>query len=62
MYPNEQNAHGCPLRDQTGTASVQHFDAILASLLPELRAAFENERARHEAELTRWVADNGYCT
>jgi hypothetical protein len=62
VYPNDQNAHRCPLRDQTGAEGVQHFDAVLASLPPELRAAFEAERARHEAELTRWVADNGYHT
>ena len=62
MYPNEQNEYGCPLRDQTGTVAVQDFESVLASLPPELRAAFEQERAAREAELERTIALNGYHT
>lgn len=62
MYPNEVNAEGCALRDQTGTMAIQGFDAILAGLSPELRAAFEAERAERQAELDAHVAACGYHT
>ena len=45
MYPNEQNAQGCPLLNQTGEDALVGFAALIASLPPELRAAFEAERA-----------------
>ena len=51
MYPNDTNAHGCPLHHQCGAASVIDFDAILARLPPELRAAFEAECAERQAEI-----------
>lgn len=62
MYPLEVNAQGCALRNQTGTMAVQGFDAILSSLPPELRAAFEAERAERQAELDTHVAAYGYHT
>ena len=62
MYPNEQNQYGCPLRTQTGASAVLDFEAVLASLSPELRAAFEQERAAQQAEIERTIAANGYHT
>jgi hypothetical protein len=62
IYSNEQNEYGCPLRNQSGASAVQDFDAILLSLPPELRAAFEQERAARQAELDAFVAANGYHT
>ena len=56
MYQNETNEYGCPLCDQTGAAGVQNFDAIIARLAPDLRAAFEAERAACQAELDRYLA------
>jgi hypothetical protein len=57
MYQNETNEYGCPLCDQTGAAAVQNFDAIIARLAPDLRAAFEVERAACQAELDSYLAD-----
>ncbi len=37
MHPDAQKACGCPLRNQTGIVAIRDFDAILASLSPELR-------------------------
>lgn len=62
MDPDERNEYGCPLRNQSGAAGVQGFDAILAGLPPALRAAFEAERAERQAEIDRYVAANGYHT
>jgi hypothetical protein len=56
MYLNDTNEYGCPLRDQTGSVAVQNFDAIVALLAPELRAAFEAERAALQAELDLYLA------
>jgi hypothetical protein len=56
MYQNETNEYGCPLREQTGAAGVQNFDAIIARLAPDLRAAFEAERAACQAELELYRA------
>jgi hypothetical protein len=56
MYLNETNEYGCPLRDQTGSVAVQNFDAIVALLAPELRAAFEAEREALQAELDRYLS------
>ena len=56
MYENETNEYGCPLCDQTGAAGVQNFDAIIARLAPDLRAAFEAERAACQAELESYLA------
>ena len=56
MYQNETNEYGCPLSDQTGAVGVQNFDAIIAQLAPNLRAAFEAERAACQAELDRYLA------
>ena len=56
MYQNDTNEYGCPLRDQTGSVAVQNFDAIIALLAPELRAAFEAERAALQDELDRYLA------
>ena len=50
MYQNETNEYGCPLCDQTGALAVQNFEAIIARLGPDLRAAFEAERAACQAE------------
>ena len=62
MHPDEQNAYGCPLRNQTGIAAIHDFDAILAGLSPELRAAFEHERATRQAEIDGIITTNGYHT
>jgi len=51
MYQNEMNEYGCPLCAQTGAVGVQNFDVIVARLAPDLRAAFEIERAACQAEL-----------
>ncbi len=56
MYQNETNEYGCPLCEQTGAVGVQNFDAIIARLAPDLRAAFEAERAACQAELDSYVA------
>jgi hypothetical protein len=56
MYQNNLNEYGCPLRDQTGAVGVQNFDVIVAGLAPDLRAAFEAERAACQAELERYLA------
>jgi hypothetical protein len=58
MYENERNEYGCPLYDQTGTLGVQNFDVIIARLAPDLRAAFEAERAACQAELDSYLAAN----
>ena len=55
MYQNEINEYGCPLCDQTGSMGVQNFEAIIARLAPDLRAAFEAERAACQAELDRYL-------
>lgn len=62
MHPDEQHAYGCPLRNQTGMIAIHDFDAILAGLSPELRAAFEQERAARQAEIDGIIATNGYHT
>ncbi len=62
MPTDEVNACGCPLRNQTGATGVQRFEAILASLPPELRAAFEAERAERQRELATILATAGYQT
>src|SRR4051794_7604065 len=56
MYQNETNEYGCPLCAQTGAVGVQNFDAIIARLAPDLRAAFEAERAACQAELEGYLA------
>jgi hypothetical protein len=56
MYQNETNEYGCPLYSQTGAVGVQNFDAIIAQLAPDLRAAFEAERAACQAELDSYLA------
>jgi len=56
MYQNETNEYGCPLYDQTGAVGVQNFDMIIAQLAPDLRAAFEAERAACQAELNGYLA------
>ena len=56
MYQNETNEYGCPLCDQTGALGVQNFDAIIAQLAPDLRAAFEAERTVCQAELDSYLA------
>jgi hypothetical protein len=55
MYENETNEYGCPLREQTGAQAVQNFDAIIARLSPDLRAAYEAERAACQAELELYL-------
>jgi len=55
MYQNETNEYGCPLCAQTGALGVQNFDAIIARLTPDLRAAFETERAACQAELDSYL-------
>ena len=56
MYQNDLNEYGCPLRDQTGSVGVRNFDAVVARLEPDLRAAFEAERAARRAELEHYLA------
>jgi hypothetical protein len=57
VYQDDKNEYGCSLRDQTGSAAVKNFEAIIASLSPELRAAFETERAARLAELESYLAE-----
>lgn len=59
---DEQNEFGCPLRYQSGAAAVKDFAGVLARLSPELRAAFEAERAARQAELDQYVRTCGYHT
>jgi hypothetical protein len=56
MYQNETNEYGCPLCDQTGVVGVQNFETIIARLSPDLRAAFDAERAACQAELDAYLA------
>jgi hypothetical protein len=58
MYQNETNEYGCPLCDQTGVVGVQNFDAIIARLTPDLRSAFEAERAACQAEIDSYFASS----
>jgi hypothetical protein len=58
MYQDDINEYGCPLRDQTGSVGVQNFDLIIGLLAPELRAAFEAERAARQTELDLFLAAN----
>ncbi|HEU5103575.1 MAG TPA: hypothetical protein VFU22_31380 [Roseiflexaceae bacterium] len=58
MYRDDINEYGCPLRDQTGSVAVQNFDLIIGLLAPELRAAFEAERADRQAELELYCASS----
>ena len=62
MYPDDVNASGCPLRNQHGSASVIDFEAILERLAPEMRSAFETERAERQAELNEYLATQAYAT
>ena len=62
MEREEREERGCPLRNQTGAAAVKHFAALLERLSPELRSAFEAERAARQAELETYVAQYGYAT
>jgi hypothetical protein len=62
MYPRETNEHGCPLREQRGADAVQSFDAIIAALPPDLRAAFLAERDDRQQELDEHVLEHGYRT
>jgi hypothetical protein len=62
VYPNDVNASGCPLRNQQGVASVIDFEAILELLPPEMRSAFETERAERQAELNEYLATHAYAT
>lgn len=58
----ERNADGVLLRGQTGNESVVGFDAIIAGLSPELRAAFEAEREAQAIEFSQIVTEHGYHT
>lgn len=58
IYPNETNEYGCPLCGQTGAVGVQNFDAIIARLAPDLRAAFEAERVVRQDELEHYRAES----
>jgi hypothetical protein len=54
MDTNERNEYGCPLLNQTGATAIRNFGSVIASLSPELRAAFERERAARVAEAESW--------
>jgi hypothetical protein len=62
VYPDVVNASGCPLRNQHGAASVVDFEAILERLSPDMRSAFEAERAERQAELNEYLATHAYAT
>ena len=62
MYPNDVNASGCPLRNQQGAASVIDFEAMLERLSPEMRSAFDAERAERQAELNEYLVTHAYAT
>ena len=59
---SERNAHGCPIRGQSGDDGVLDFQAILDNLPADLRAAFEAERAERALEISGFVTANGYHT
>ena len=56
MYQDEKNEYGCPLYFQNGAMTIHNFAAIVEGLPPELRAAFEAERAARRAELEQFLA------
>ena len=58
----ETNKDGVRLRGQSGDDGVQNFDAILAGLPAELRAAFYAEREARTNEINEVVEDYGYHT
>jgi len=62
VYPDDMNESGCPLRNQHGAASVIDFDAMLERLPPEMRSAFEAERAERQAELNEYLATHTYAS
>lgn len=59
---HERNEFGCALRFQTGASAVKQFAAVVANLPPDMRAAFESERAARQAELEAYVKAHGYRT
>ncbi len=59
---DEKNEYGCPFRNQSGAAAIKDFAGILARLSPDLRAAFEAERAARQAEFEAYIQKHGYQT
>jgi hypothetical protein len=59
---NPLNEFGCPIYNQSGQQAMQGFEQALQRLPPELRAAFERERAQREQELRSFLATNPYNT
>lgn len=62
MHQDEQNEYGCPIRNQTGIATIKNFTALVEQLSPDLREAFEAERKERREEYDTYVAEYGYRT
>lgn len=62
MSPETDDARGCPLRAQRGVDGIHDFTRLLAALPPDLRVAFEAERAARLVEITTHIATHGYHT
>jgi hypothetical protein len=59
---NPVNEFGCPIYNQSGQQAMEGFEQVLQSLPPELRAAFERERAEREQELRTFLTTSPYRT
>jgi hypothetical protein len=59
MRAEELNRYGCPFYNQTGTVAVQNFAAVIADFPPELREAFERERAARYEEVENFRRSTG---
>lgn len=59
---SETNTDGVRLRGQSGDDGVENFNAIIASLPVELRAAFYAERKARTNEINEVIENYGYNT
>jgi hypothetical protein len=59
MSEHDRRLSKCPLWNQTGEMAIRNFVALIESLPPELRAAFERERCELQAELDGMTAPIG---
>ena len=62
MGEQDRRLSKCPLWNQTGEMAIRNFAALIESLPPELRAAFERERRELQAELDAMTSSmSGNC-
>jgi hypothetical protein len=59
MSEHDRRLSKCPLWNQTGEMAIRNFAALIESLPPELRAAFERERRELQAELDTMTSSLG---